>query len=173
MPERLVVCLRFSSTAANERDELGTLLGALSKRAVAHGAHLVGWHAGAVAFIFAPDALEDAVALLADEPLPEGSAAGLAQGELTRVVEGGGKIRAVGRARAGARDGTQRSRPERRGGGRSRARCGQERRALDVHAPNRKKNGDLGTLPRACSSVSQPASSGCHTASGARARTEQ
>ena len=104
MPERLVVCLRFTSAAVSEPG-LGALLGALAKRAVAHGAHLVGWHAGAVAFDFAPDALEDAIALLSDEPLPEGSAAGVAQGELTPVVEGAGKIAlsvgpALGRATA-------------------------------------------------------------------------
>ena len=95
MSERLVVCLRWCSASSSpEADRPGFAAAAaeMAKRATPHGARIIAWHASGLAFEFAVDAMQNAVALINNPPLPEGFAAGIAQGELTGVIDGGLRV---------------------------------------------------------------------------------
>src|SRR5689334_22954021 len=97
MPERLVVS--FRGAASLKGDASSTYLEralALKKRAEALGATLCAWSAQTFSFDFAPEDLEEAVDLAAaaaqdgeGTPPEERFAAGLAQGSMDAVGEGG------------------------------------------------------------------------------------
>jgi hypothetical protein len=95
MSERLVVCLRWCGiSSAPEADRPGFAAAAaeMARRATPHGARIVAWHASGLAFEFAADAIQNAVSLVTNPPMPDGFAAGIAQGELGGVIDGGLRV---------------------------------------------------------------------------------
>jgi hypothetical protein len=95
MSERLVVCLRWCKVSKDrsvDRPGFAEAAAEMAKRATPHGARVVSWHASGLAFEFAADAIQNAVALVRSPPLPEGFSAGIAQGELKAVIDGGLRV---------------------------------------------------------------------------------
>jgi hypothetical protein len=100
--ERVVVCFRRrGAVKRGEAEEPVDRAEALVGRGTALGGRVIAWHVQSFAFDFPPEALEDAIELVAGEDAGshEGFGIGVAAGELAVVVEGDARL-ALGRGPA-------------------------------------------------------------------------